>query len=219
MAITITDMRGRGLTGVHVDVMGPTPRMGESDLTGQANFPGLQSGTYRIRFSSDAVTAFEREVTLRAGAVETFDVALSPAPPPKEVPVPAVSPAAPASAAGAATGPAGQVQSFSIVDTLEKDFVGKQPRRESLLSCSGNLRTTMIQLNDTQPERLYSNAEAMYYVLGGEGTARLNGRDIKLVTNGFVSVPRGTTHSFRKAGSRALVLLAVLSGEPCESAR
>jgi mannose-6-phosphate isomerase-like protein (cupin superfamily) len=216
MAITITDMRGRTLSGIHVDAMGPTPRMSESDMAGQVNFPGLQAGTYRLRFSGDAVTAFEREVTLSGGKVESLDVALSPAPPPKEVAAPA---AAPSPAANASIGPAGDVQAFSIVDTLEREFVGKQPRRETVLSCSGSMRTTMIQLNDAQPERLYANAEAMYYVLGGEGTARLNGRDMKLGTNGFVSVPRGTTHSFRKAGSRALVLLAVLSGEPCETAK
>ncbi len=216
MAITITDMRGRTLSGVHVEAMGPTPRMAESDAGGQVNLPGLQAGTYRLRFSGDAVTAFEREVTLRGGQVESLDIALSATPPPKEVPA-AASAVAPA--AEAAMGPAGEVQTFSIVDTLEKEFVGKQPRRETLLSCSGDLRTTMIQLNETQPERLYSNAEAMYYVLGGEGTARVDGRELRLGTNGFVSVPRGTTHSFRKGGSRALVLLAVLSGEPCEEAR
>jgi mannose-6-phosphate isomerase-like protein (cupin superfamily) len=217
MAVTVTDMRGRTLPDVHVEVTGPTPRMGESDTAGQINFPGLQAGTYRLRFSNDAVTSFEREVTLRAGQVETVEVALTAAPPPKEVPAPQVAPA-PAPAA-ATLGPVGEVQTFSIVDTLEKEFVGKQPRRETLLSCSGNLRTTMIQLNDTQPERLYASAEAMYYVLGGEGSAKLNGRDVKLSTNGFLSIPRGTPHSFRKTGSRALVLLAVLSGEPCEEAK
>ena len=81
---------------------------------------------------------------------------------------------------------------------------------------SGDLRTTMIQLNGPQPERLYDTAEASYYVLGGEGTLWLDGKETKLQTNGFVSVPRGVTHSFVRRGNRPFVLLATLSGAPCE---
>ena len=107
----------------------------------------------------------------------------------------------------------------AIGDLLEKEFVGRQPRRETLLSCSGSERAAMIQLNEPLPERLYENADAIYYVLGGEGSVMMNGRETRLGLNAFVSVPRGTSHSFTKRGNRLLVLLSVLSGEPCEQAR
>jgi mannose-6-phosphate isomerase-like protein (cupin superfamily) len=126
-------------------------------------------------------------------------------------------PAVPNTAVG--EGPKGEPLTLGVPDVLEKDFVGRQPRRETLLSCSGDLRTSMIQLNDPLPPRLYENADAVYYVLGGEGTIQINGRDTRLSTNGFASVPRGTTHTFSRRGGRALVLLAVLSGEACEQAR
>jgi hypothetical protein len=61
----------------------------------------------------------------------------------------------------------GQPQSLSIPDLLEKDFVGKQPRRESLLACSGNTRTTMLQINEPLPERRYADGDIAYYVIGG----------------------------------------------------
>jgi quercetin dioxygenase-like cupin family protein len=77
----------------------------------------------------------------------------------------------------------------------------------------------MIQLNETLPERLYDTGEATYYVLGGEGTSRIDGRESKLETGAFVSVPRGTTHSFTREGRRPLILLATLSGAPCEEVR
>ena len=108
---------------------------------------------------------------------------------------------------------------YAIGDLLEKEYVGRQPRRETLLSCSGSERAAMIQLNEALPERLYENADAIYYVLGGEGSVMMNGRETRLGLNGFVSVPRGTSHSFTKRGNRLLVLLSVLSGEPCEQAR
>ena len=106
-----------------------------------------------------------------------------------------------------------------VPDLLEKDFVGNMPRRETLLSCSGNTRTTMIQLNMPLPPRLYDTADAAYYVIGGEGTVSMGGREAKLQTNAFVSIPRGTPHSFTRTGRRPLILLAVLGGAPCEEAR
>ena len=108
---------------------------------------------------------------------------------------------------------------MSVVEVLEKEFVGRNPRRESLLSCSGTTRSTMLQVNEPLPERMYTDADVVYYVLGGEGTMRLNGKDTRIATNGFLSVPRGASHSFEKRGNRTLVLLAVLGGEPCEAAK
>ena len=212
MAITVTSPQGSTLGGVQVALMGPTERNGETNPSGQLNFPGLQAGTYRLRFSGDKVTAFEKEVIVRAGQIADVDVTLTAAPEPKVIVKEA--PAPPPTTA--AVGPKGQPVTYAIGELLEKEYVGKQPRRETLLSCSGNQRAAMIQLNEAMPERLYENADAIYYVLGGEGTLMLNGKETKLGLNGFASVPRGTSHSFSKRGSRLLVLLSVLSGEPCE---
>jgi mannose-6-phosphate isomerase-like protein (cupin superfamily) len=217
MAITVTNPQGATISDVQVALMGPTERTGETDDSGQINFPGLQAGTYRLRFSGDKVTTFEKEVVVRAGQVSDVDVSLSPAPEPKVITQPA--PALPPGPSPPVTGPKGEPVTYAIGDLLEKEYVGKQPRRETLLSCSGTERAAMIQLNEALPERLYENADAIYYVLGGEGTLILNGKETKLGLNGFASVPRGTSHSFSKRGNRLLVLLSVLSGEPCEQAR
>ena len=216
-AITATSPKGVTLSGVHVEFTGPTDREGETDGSGQLNVPNLLVGTYRVRFSGDKVTTFEREVTVRVGQVVDVDVSLNPAQEPRVVRVPAA--ASPQGPAPAPVGPRGQLITLAIVELLEKEFVRGQPRRESLLSCSGSERATMIQLNEPLPDRLYESADAVYYVLGGEGTIQVDGKDMKLVTNGFASVPRGTPHSFSRRGTRSLVLLAVLSGEPCEQVR
>ena len=216
IAITVTDLQGATLEGVEVQVLGATERKGETNASGQVNFPGLQAGTYRLRFSGAPVITFEREVSLRGGQVAALDVALNPAPPP---PAPAPEPAPAPAAAAPNAGPAGEPQTLDVPDLLEKNFVGSMPRRETLLSCSGNTRTTMIQLNQPLPDRLYDTADAAYYVIGGEGTVRIAGRESKLGTNAYVSVPRGTAHAFTRAGRRPLILLMVLSGEPCEMPR
>ena len=222
LTITVTDPGGATLPGVHVAVSGSTDRSADTSDSGQLNLPGLLAGNYRLRFSGDNVVTYEREVTIRAGQVMDVDISLfaapKPAPPPPPPPPPAPAPVVEA-APKPPTGPSGQPQSVSVVDLIEKDYVGRQPRRESLLSCSGNTRTTMLQINEPLPTRVYEDADAAYYVLGGEGTVKLNGRDSRIATNAFLSMPRGTSHSFERRGNRPLILLVVLGGEPCETAK
>ena len=215
MAITVTDMKGATLPGIQVGVTGTTTRNGETDGSGNINFTGLMAGTYRLRFDGDKWISFEREVAVRAGQVLDVDVSLNPAPePPPPPPAPAAAPAPVASPTQ--VGPKGQPQTIAILDWLDKEFIGRDPRRETILSCSGNERTTIVQLNEPMPQRLYEDADVVYYVLGGEGSVSLDGKNARITTNGFISVPRGTAHSFEKRGNRPLMLLAVLGGEPCE---
>ena len=212
----MTSPQGATLSDIRVQLSGPTDRTEQTNASGQLSMPSLLTGTYRLRFESEKVITFEKEVTVQTGKVTQVDVMLNPAPEPKVVSVPA-GPASPPTPT--APGPKGDAHTLEIPKVLEKEFVGRQPRHESLLACTGNLRTSMIQLNDPLPTRLYDSADAIYYVLGGEGTIQMNGKDTKLNLNDFASVPRGTSHSFTRRGSRALVLLAVLSGAPCEDAK
>jgi len=215
MAVTVTDSGGGTIDGVAVTADGPTARNGETNGSGQVNFPGMLAGVYRLRFEGDSVVAFEKEVTVRAGQILAVDVMLTPA---KKTPPPAPAPVAPPPAATSAkAGPTGQPQYLSVPKVLEGDFVGKEPRRESLLSCSGNTRTAMLQINQPMPERMYADADVVYYVIGGEGTMKLNGKETRLSLNDFVSIPRGGSHSFERRGNRTLILLSVLGGEPCDA--
>jgi mannose-6-phosphate isomerase-like protein (cupin superfamily) len=214
MVITVTDPTGATLPGVHVEALGVADRSGETDESGSIRFANLRAGTYRLRFSGEEVIAFEREVAVRAGQTADIDVMLNPAtedtrpvaPPPPEQPV---SPSA--------VGPPGEPKTTSILSLLEKEIIRREPRKETPLGCTGNARSTMIQINEQQPERLYENGEAVYYVIGGEGTVRLNGRETPITTSEFIQVPRGTSHGLIRKGKRPLIVLAVLSGEPCQT--
>jgi mannose-6-phosphate isomerase-like protein (cupin superfamily) len=216
MAVTVTDSGGGTLGGVRVSADGPTARNGETNGSGQVSFPGMLAGVYRLRFDGEGVVAFEKEVTVKAGLVLAVDVMLTPAK--KVAPPPAPAPVAPApTVAAKSSGPAGQAQQVSVPRVLEGDFVGKNPRRESVLSCSGNTRTTMLQINQPMPERMYADADVVYYVIGGEGMMKLDGKESKLSLNDFVSIPRGGSHSFERRGTRTLILLSVLGGEACDA--
>jgi hypothetical protein len=216
IALTVTDPQGTPLPGVRVEVSGPTDRSGTTDAAGQLRVTGLRAGNYRVRFSAETVITFEREVAVRAGQTGDIDITLNPAPPP---PPPPPAPEPEAVPAPAPVGPAGQPLVQSVPDAIEQNFVGNQPRLETLLSCSGNMRTMVIQLNEPLPTRLYENADATYYVIGGEGTATIGGQTSKAPVNTSISVPRGTPHAFARQGRRALILMQVLAGEPCEVAK
>jgi mannose-6-phosphate isomerase-like protein (cupin superfamily) len=220
VAMTVVDSQGATLAGVTVEMTGPMPREGVSDDGGQLNFPGLPAGTYRLRFTGDAVTTFEREVTLRAGQVEKLTIQLTPvaraaAPPPAASPAPP-----PAAAPTAPVGPTGQPHVLSVIDLVERELINnKQPRKDTLVACSGNTRSMLVQLNEPQATRVYDDAEALYYVVAGEGAINVSGRDVALVAGGYAALPRGASHSLTRKGRRPLILLAVLSGEPCEEAK
>ncbi len=158
MTITVTDPQGATLPGISVGISGATTRSGETDASGHLNVLGLMAGTYRLRFDGEKVISFEREVTLRGGQVLDVDVSLNPAPEPP--PPPAPTPPDPTPEAPAArVGQKGQTQTIAIPDWLEKEFVGREARRETILSCSGNERATMLQLNEPMPQRLYEDAD------------------------------------------------------------
>ena len=217
MVITVTDPGGLRLEGVHVEVVGASDRSGDTNASGQVSLTSMQAGTYRLRLSGPSVLTFEKEVALRAGQTADVDVTLYPAPPPPPPPPPPPAPPAPPAPV---VGPAGDPLTLSVVSLIEKEIIpNNQPRRDTLVACSGNTRTLLVQLNQDQPDRLYDTAEATYYVIAGEGAVRMGGRDVALAAGTFVSLPRGTTHGLVRRGRRPLILLATLSGTPCEEAR
>ena len=220
MAITATDERGIALPGIRVEVLGPTDRAGDTNASGNLSLVGMQAGTYRLRFSGDEVITFEKEVAVRAGQVADVDVMLHPAPPPPPPPPPLPAPEPTAPPPPPVLGPVGMPRTLSIVDLIERELInGNQPRRESLVACSGNTRTTLVQLNQDQPERLYDTSEVTYYVVAGEGAVRMNGRDTAIAAGAFASIPRGIGHALIRRGRRPLIVLATLSGAPCEEPR
>lgn len=117
-------------------------------------------------------------------------------------------------------GRAGRPQTISVVDLVERELISSgAPRRETLVACSGNTRTTVLQLNQDQPERLYDGAEINYYVVAGEGAVRMPAGETALAPGSLIALPRGTAHALMRRGKRPLILLTTLSGSPCEEVR
>jgi mannose-6-phosphate isomerase-like protein (cupin superfamily) len=211
IAMLVTDTAGMILEGVHVELSGPAMRMGDTDQSGQLNFPGLDPGTYRLVFTGNTVRGFERELTLKAGEISRLTIMLTP--------TPAAKAPEPVAASSPQVGPTGAPQIGSAANLAERERNTKEPRREILLSCSGNTRNVLLLLNQEQPERIYQAAEATFYVIAGQGTARVGSLQSTIGAGSFIAVPRGTAFSLTRQGNRPLALVWTLSGEPCEQAR
>ena len=214
MTLNVSDPAGSPLEGIHVQVTGPMERTGDTNMSGQLNFPGLPAGTYRLRFSGDGVISFEREAVLQASKVTAVQVTLNLAEAKKEEPK-----APPALPPPPVVGPVGSPQWGSLTDLAKRAQQSKPVRREVLLACSGNSRSVLLLLTEDQPRRVYDDGETTYYVLDGQGVVTIGDRPGDVSAGSFVSVPRGMPFSVTKRGNKPLVMLWVLNGSRCEEAR
>jgi mannose-6-phosphate isomerase-like protein (cupin superfamily) len=211
--ITVTDLGGAPLADVRVFLIGSLDRSGSTQPNGTVRFDGLRPGTYRLRFEKEGFVLFEREIEVRAGQpAPTPSVALRPAPPPPD------PPAAPEPANGFTLPPPGKATTVNVPDFIERNLIGNnQPQKVSSVSCSGVGNTLLWQVREPWEDREHAGADAMLYVVGGEGTLRLDGRDVQLQAGTFVQIPRATSYSLARRGrSPVLYVLATLVGEPCQ---
>jgi mannose-6-phosphate isomerase-like protein (cupin superfamily) len=207
---------GSPITGVKVFVSGPVTLELTTDANGTATLNVMPDGTYRLRFERDGFTTFEREVTAKAGQPGEIYVALRMAPPlpaPAPAPAPAAAPAPPPPVVS--TGPAGPPVFVSIPEFLDKNYIRREPLKESVLGCLGDSTTRLLQLHESIAEHTHSEMDEMLYVVAGEGAIRIKGESTSVAAGSLTIVPRGLQHSIERRGKNPLMVLSTLSGAPC----
>jgi hypothetical protein len=217
LTVTVTDAAGAPITDVKVSAKGPIDREGVTTAAGQVRMLGMRPGTYRLRFERDGYVTFEKEVSWRTVTPPpTAEATLTAAPPPPPPPPPPPEPPKPAAPAFVPDLPAGKAATISLLDYIERNFISnKEPQKESLVGCSAGAQSWLWQVRDPWLGRKHESAELMLYVVGGDGTLRLDGRDVTVAAGSFAVVPRGTEYGFTRRGRNPLILLATLSGPPC----
>lgn len=207
--ITVTDQSGAPVPDVRVTLTGALDRSGTTQANGTVKFDGLRPGVHRLRLVKEEFMTLEREFEWRAGQPPPNpSLALSPAPP-------AASPPAPEPVA-ATLPPPGKPMSLSLPDFIEKNYItNTQPQKVSEVACGGLAHNVLWQIREPWENREHAGADAMLYVIGGEGTLRMGGRDTTLQAGHFVSVPRATAYGLVRRGRNPLIVLATLVGEPC----
>jgi mannose-6-phosphate isomerase-like protein (cupin superfamily) len=212
VTVTVTDSVGAPLENVTVMAQGPLDRSGSTNASGIVRFQGLRVGVYRLRFDKEEFIPFEKEVVTRA-TQRTMELTatLTPAPkvepPPPPPPPPPPEPKLP---------PPGEPKTVELPDWIERNFItNREAHKESLVGCSGLGQAVVWQVREPWTGRQHEDADAMFYVIGGDGTLRLGEKDVSVSAGSFAVVPRGTTYGLTRRGRNPLIVLAVLAGAPC----
>jgi len=213
MTVKVTDSGGAPLVGAKVTATGPASRAGVTDATGTVRFLSMRGGTYRVRFESPTTITLERDVVLRAGG-EPIEAAPTPAPPPPPPP-PAPEPARnDVSNRGPLQAP--QPRTVAIPEFVERNMLAsREPAKTSQVACGATSVTNLLQIRDPMKGLTHPDAEALIYVVGGEGLLVLPTADVPLSAGTFSLVPRGTTYTLQRRGRSGLVVLQTLTDTPC----
>ena len=215
--VHVTDRTGAPAAGVQVTAEGPVSRDGLTDASGQVLFRTVGNGTYRIRASGERFITLEKEVVVRAGATAApVELALSVAPAPASTATaPEPPPPAQIQAAAITVVKPGDLRILSIVEMWEKTPNPKDSSHLYPIACSGMDKAEMLVVRETYAAPADASVDRMLYVVGGEATLTVNGRD-QIVTNGwYAMIPRGTAHAWTRRGRNPVVILATTGGQPC----
>src|SRR4051812_38809050 len=188
ITVLVTAMDGKPAPDVVVKASGPVDREAHTDATGSVSLANMNAGNYRLRFEGQEFVTLERDVTLIAGKPLKLSVALNTAPPPPPPPKPEPPPA-PANPLPPTEGYSPSV--VSVQAWIESNFVGRSPSKSRSAGCTGATTSTMTQTNESIAEHSHSDSDETIYVVAGEGTFKVAGRESPLAASSFISIPRG----------------------------
>jgi mannose-6-phosphate isomerase-like protein (cupin superfamily) len=211
VTIQVTDTSGLPLANVQVIVQGPVTRDGVTAADGSIRFVNMRAGAYRLRFVHEGSITLERDVTVRPGEPLLVDVSLSVAPPPPK-PVEPVRPAPTTTAPDRTLGAPGEPKLTPIPTFLEKNFIGREGRKDSALGCTSTATATLVQLREALLNQTHDDADEWIYVVAGEGTLRIGSSDQRLQAGTFSLVPHTVSHGILPGGRNPLIYVSILSG-------
>jgi Carboxypeptidase regulatory-like domain/Cupin domain len=216
--VTVRNQSGTGIAGVKLTITGPASAEFRTDESGSATLTNLRNGTYRMRCEHEDFVTLEREFVVRGTQTAAIDVTLNraPAPPPPPEPEP---PPPPKVVEPPPPPPSGPPVTMSLLDYIDKNFIGREPVKESILACNGLETVRLIQLREPLAEHTHEKMDEVLYVVAGEGQIRLGTAPSNIAAGSLSVVPHGTPHTLERRGRNPLIVLSTLSGAPCQAGR
>jgi hypothetical protein len=215
--ISVKDQDGASLPGVRLLVSG-TADAGEftTGAAGTAIVPIPKAGLFRVRCEHEGFVTLEREFTVGNGAWNPVDVVLNAAPPPPPPP-PAKPVAEPPPSA--AIPPSGPPLTVSIPDFVDKNFIGRDPMKESILACKPRETVRLLQMRDNIASHVHDGVDEIIYVVAGEGAIRIGEEQSPIRAGSLVFVPNGNGHGIERRGKNPLIVISTLVGSSCDRAK
>ena len=84
----------------------------------------------------------------------------------------------------------------------------REPAKTTQVACGATSVTNVVQIREPLKDLAHPDAEALIYVVGGEGLLVLPIADVPLSAGTFSLVPRGTTYTLQRRGRSGLVAAA-----------
>jgi hypothetical protein len=222
--ISVTDRGGMPIPSAHVSVRGLTDRGGITTAAGLLVLPDLPAGIYTLRAERAAYVPLELRFTVKGGEPVSVTAALTPVGAPLRKPL---TPGLPKtnlddgairhapSGGSSVTGAMGSPRTLSIPDLAERHLIGHDTVHESPISCAGTAEAKLIQVREPLPTLVHADADEMLYVVAGDATLRIGEEDHRVSPGWFSVLPRGTTHAISRRGRNPVILLSVVTGQPC----
>lgn len=216
LVLTVAGESGKPIDDVKVVAHGPADRAGTTGADGVVTLVNLPAGTYRCRITRDGFITLDKEVVIRAGVRATSEAVLNNAPPPP-APPPAAPPPPPVTKSAPSTLKPGQPTTNSISDLGDAmvKALRNTPTVERDLGCSGATTSKLIMTRENIAAHDHADADEMIYIVAGEATLTLGGKDQPVTPAWFAVVPRGMSHTLTIRGRNPLLVLSVKSGPPC----
>ena len=218
--VTVRDVSGTAMRDVKVSLNGAATQRATTGPDGTATLGTLADGVYRLRFEREGFITLEREVTIRGrqDEVEVYLTAAPPQPlPPALTPPPAPEPPPPPAPSSVASAPSGPPMFVSIPEFLDKNYVGREPLKESVLGCLADSTTRILQLRDPIVEHAHQDLDEVLYVVAGEAMIRVRDQATPVAAGSLSIIPHGQPHAILPRGRNPLMLLSILSGAPCRA--
>jgi Cupin domain len=214
--VSVKDQDGTSLTGVRLLLSG-TGASGEfvTGAAGTAIVPIPKPGTFRIHCELEGFVTLEREFTVGSGAWNPVEVVLNAAPPPPPPPPPA-KPAEPKAASMPSSGPP---LAMSIPDFVDKNFIGRDPMKESILACKPKETIRLLQMREAIAAHVHDGVDEIIYVVAGDGSMRIGNDESPIHAGSLVFVPNGDNHSIGRKGKNPLIVISTLVGTSCDSGK
>ena len=209
--IVVRDVSGSPLEGVHIAITGAGRPTLVTDAEGLASI-ALADGPYRLRFEREGFITLERDVAIRNLRPAEIAAAMNRAP---LRPAPPPAPVEPAPPPAPSLGPAGPPVSVSIPAFLDKNFIGRDPLKESVLGCMPDATARLLQLREAMAPHTHADFDEVLYVVAGDGMIRIGDDAITVAPGSMSAIPRGTRHSMERRGKNPLIVLSTLAGSPC----
>jgi hypothetical protein len=207
--IAVKDQDGAALSDVRLSLTGPAKGEFVTGGAGTMVVPDLKEGVYRVRCEHEGFITLEREFTVRGGVYGQIEVVLNPAPPPPPKPAPEPPPPA-------AIPPGGRPMTLSVVDYLDRNLIGREPLKESILACNPLETVRLLQMREGIAQHVHQNDDEVIYVVAGEGTVRIGETPTPLRAGSLVVVTNGVGHALERGGKNPLIVVSTLIGAPCD---